>query len=67
MALRIVADAIVIIVTWRKTYHTVRLARQSGTRTPMSEILLREGGLFGTCFTSEALTDCTATGLIYFG
>ena len=57
MALRIIADAIVVIVTWRKTYSTVLLARQSGTHTPMSEILLREGGFRRLSCTPETHPD----------
>ena len=71
LALRIIADAIVVIVTWRKTYHTIVLARQADTRTPMSEILLREGELrwlpSAYAEVRYILIHTMTTGLIYFG
>ncbi|EPS97031.1 hypothetical protein FOMPIDRAFT_58652 [Fomitopsis schrenkii] len=43
LATGIIADAIVLIVTWHKTYDTVRLARSANVRAPLAVILLRDG------------------------
>ncbi|EPS97037.1 hypothetical protein FOMPIDRAFT_1129324 [Fomitopsis schrenkii] len=43
LATGIIADAIVLIVTWHKTYNMVRLARSANVRAPLAVILLRDG------------------------
>ncbi|KZT65049.1 hypothetical protein DAEQUDRAFT_740914 [Daedalea quercina L-15889] len=40
------ADVIVLLVTWRKTYHTIRLARQERISAPLSALLLRDGTIY---------------------
>ncbi|EPS94234.1 hypothetical protein FOMPIDRAFT_1055265 [Fomitopsis schrenkii] len=41
----LVADLIVIVVTWRKTYQSLRLSREAGISRsmPLSTLLLRNG------------------------
>ncbi|KAH9932613.1 uncharacterized protein B0H18DRAFT_986605 [Fomitopsis serialis] len=40
-----VADAIVLVVTWRKTYHIVRLARRENITAGLPSLMLRDGRL----------------------
>lgn len=42
----ITADAIILVVTWRNTYETMRLARQANVEVPLSSLLLRDGTLY---------------------
>ncbi|OCH84964.1 hypothetical protein OBBRIDRAFT_839315 [Obba rivulosa] len=42
----IAADAIVLVVTWVKTYWTMRAARSSGSKAPLADMLLRDGTLY---------------------
>lgn len=37
------ADALVLVVTWRKTYAGLRMARQHNIKTPLATVLLRDG------------------------
>lgn len=39
----IIADAIVLGVTWMKTARTTRQARRMKIRVPLNEVLLRDG------------------------
>ncbi|KZT63223.1 hypothetical protein DAEQUDRAFT_734068 [Daedalea quercina L-15889] len=41
----VIADAIVLLVTWRRTYYTIRLARAANVATSLSTVLLRDGWL----------------------
>jgi len=41
-----VADAIVLIVTLRQTYHTVRLARRENITTRLTGLVLRDGTIY---------------------
>ncbi|KAI0685094.1 hypothetical protein BC835DRAFT_1421587 [Cytidiella melzeri] len=45
----ILADVIVLVVTWVKTVGTVREASRINIKVPLSEILLRDGTLFFIC------------------
>lgn len=61
----IIADVLVLILTWRKTFTTQRDASRVGIRTPLSKLLLRDGAhLF---FDSDLVVDCACNaGTIYF-
>lgn len=37
------ADALVVVVTWHKTYSTYRMAARSNIKTPLATMLLRDG------------------------
>ena len=39
----IVADAIVVAVTWKKTFHSARMASQLGMGSNLSATLFRDG------------------------
>ncbi|KAI0653337.1 hypothetical protein C8Q70DRAFT_885484, partial [Cubamyces menziesii] len=42
-AIPIASEAIIIILTWIKTLGILRLARQTGMRTPLAALLFRDG------------------------
>lgn len=37
-----VADLIVLLVTWRQTYHTRKLSLQQSVNAPLASLLLRD-------------------------
>ena len=41
----IVSDIMALIVTWYKTFSTIKLARQARIQAPLSALLLRDGKL----------------------
>jgi len=52
----IVADAIVLLVTWIKTYDVRRTALQAGLKPKLGNLLLRDGTLyFGACLILNVL------------
>ncbi|KAI0667152.1 hypothetical protein C8Q78DRAFT_982689, partial [Trametes maxima] len=52
----IAGDALVLAVTWRKTYRVRKIAEGSGVRTPLLDLLLRDGTLyFGTMLLLNVL------------
>ncbi|KAH9829103.1 uncharacterized protein C8Q71DRAFT_863546 [Rhodofomes roseus] len=64
------ADALVFIVTWRRTYHVARLSRQANVQASLSTLLLRDGVVY---FASLFILNCiciatyfsTSTGMTY--
>ncbi|KAH9829099.1 uncharacterized protein C8Q71DRAFT_791736 [Rhodofomes roseus] len=46
MAASMAADAMVFIVTWRRTYHVVRGFRQVNIKTSLNSLLLRDGAIY---------------------
>lgn len=49
-----IADAVVLIVTWRKTYHTAQLARQANLSASLAVILLRDGQSLAIVFMAPS-------------
>ncbi|KAH9829108.1 uncharacterized protein C8Q71DRAFT_449281 [Rhodofomes roseus] len=49
------ADAIVFIVTWRRTYHVARLAREADIEVSLSSLLLRDGTVY---FALLCIVNC---------
>lgn len=39
----IIADIVVLVLTWCKTWATVRMAREHNVKTPLMNLLLRDG------------------------
>ncbi|EPS93829.1 hypothetical protein FOMPIDRAFT_91327 [Fomitopsis schrenkii] len=53
---KIITDVIILIITWRKTYHNIRLSRQANLPTSLAAILLRDGSIyFGLLTTINVL------------
>ncbi|KAI0086571.1 hypothetical protein BDY19DRAFT_960599 [Irpex rosettiformis] len=46
----IVADVLVLLVTWYKTFHVYREARRSGIKAHLAMLLIRDGTLYFTIF-----------------
>ncbi|TFY64999.1 hypothetical protein EVJ58_g2251 [Rhodofomes roseus] len=70
LAASIAADAIVLIVTWCRTYRIRRLARQENIHAPLTSLLLRDGQL--ASLDQRRIPELTSTrppsiGTIYFG
>lgn len=42
----IAGDAIVLVVTWVKTWHTYKIASSVDLQVPLSYLILRDGALF---------------------
>ncbi|KAI0641610.1 hypothetical protein C8Q79DRAFT_1014055 [Trametes meyenii] len=52
----IAGDALVLAVTWRKTYRVRKMAEGGGVRTPLLDLLLRDGTIyFGTMLLLNVL------------
>ncbi|OBZ73195.1 hypothetical protein A0H81_07323 [Grifola frondosa] len=65
----LVGDVLVIIVTWMKTYRTVRLTADVGIRVSFSRLLFRDGASilpFAAARLSSMLTPMARAGAIYF-
>ncbi|EMD31622.1 hypothetical protein CERSUDRAFT_100291 [Gelatoporia subvermispora B] len=45
----IIADIVVLVLTWWKTWATVRMAREHNVKTPLMNLLLRDGTLYFVC------------------
>ncbi|KAH9829110.1 uncharacterized protein C8Q71DRAFT_912057, partial [Rhodofomes roseus] len=55
IATSIAADAIVFVVTWRRTYDVVRLSREANIKVSLSSLLLRDGAIY---FVSLCIVNC---------
>ncbi|EPT01760.1 hypothetical protein FOMPIDRAFT_1048360 [Fomitopsis schrenkii] len=55
MAGSIISEAIVLIVTWRRTYSTSRFFRERSLRVSISTLLLRDGTVY---FASLFIVNC---------
>ncbi|EMD31697.1 hypothetical protein CERSUDRAFT_77971 [Gelatoporia subvermispora B] len=53
----IIADIVVLVLTWCKTWATVRMAREHNVKTPLMNLLLRDGTLYFTCLLSLNLLN----------
>ncbi|EPS94245.1 hypothetical protein FOMPIDRAFT_1055275 [Fomitopsis schrenkii] len=60
-----VADVIVVLVTWRKTYHMVRLSREAGAPAPLLALLLRDDSEPGTVYFG-LITVLNVPALVFF-
>ncbi|KAH9829077.1 uncharacterized protein C8Q71DRAFT_863522 [Rhodofomes roseus] len=75
LAASIAADAIVLIVTWCRTYRIRRLARQENIHAPLTSLLLRDGTIyFGLLVVINCLniifegnTNQAFDGFVFFG
>jgi len=45
-AINIFVDVIIVLVTWRKTYTTTRMAREANTERPLARLLLQDGTIY---------------------
>ncbi|KZT66173.1 hypothetical protein DAEQUDRAFT_798175 [Daedalea quercina L-15889] len=52
------ADAIVFIITWRCTYHVIRLARQENIKASLSSLLLRDDAAGTIYFALLFIMNC---------
>lgn len=57
----IVADALVIVLTWIKTWGTYREALRHGFSVPLASLLLRDGALFSHSKMSHSLRLLSGT------
>lgn len=63
-----VADAIVLLVTWCRTYHTIRATRQKHERPTLSFLLWRDGTVyFGSLFIIAILDMAIYTAVSFQG
>ncbi|KZT64304.1 hypothetical protein DAEQUDRAFT_42238 [Daedalea quercina L-15889] len=60
------ADVIILLVTWRKTYHTMKLARNINISAPLSALLLRDGTTYFGALNAALYFTEVFVGFSYF-